>query len=98
MMATDTLMNLSVLLMTLKPFASRPRSRPHGKFERKTPDCASAEVVIASTALRAYRNRHLKALIRYCEAWEPVGRCFEPISLECTDFQKLCHIIANLTL
>ena len=30
-------------------------------IERKTPDCASAKLVIASTALRAYRKRHLKA-------------------------------------
>ena len=35
--------------------------------------------------------------MRCCEAWELVGQCFEPISFECIDFQKLCQIIANLT-
>ena len=35
--------------------------------------------------------------MRCCEAWEPVGKCFDPISFECTDFQGPCQIIANLT-
>ena len=53
-MATDTLMNLSVLLLRSKPFANRPRTRPFREIERKTPDCTSAKLVIASTALRAF--------------------------------------------
>ena len=28
---------------------------------------------------------------------EPVGKCFDPISFECVDFQRLSQIIANLT-
>ena len=35
--------------------------------------------------------------MRCCEAWEPVGKCFDPISFECVDFQSLSQIIANLT-
>ena len=35
--------------------------------------------------------------MRYWEAWEPVGKCFDPISFECTYFRGLCQIIANLT-
>ena len=34
--------------------------------------------------------------MRCCEAWEPGGKCFEPVSFECTDFQELSQIIANL--
>ena len=34
--------------------------------------------------------------MRCCDAWEPVGKCFEPISFKCTDFQELSQIIANL--
>ena len=56
-----------------------------------------AKLLIASTALRAYRNGHLGTLMRCCEAWKPIGTCFEPISLECIDFQRLSQIIANLT-
>ena len=35
--------------------------------------------------------------MRCCEAWEPVGKCFDPISFECTDFRGLSQIIAALT-
>ena len=35
--------------------------------------------------------------MRCCEACEPVGKCFDPISFECVDFQRLSQIIANLT-
>ena len=35
--------------------------------------------------------------MRFCEAWKPVANCFDPISFECVDFQRLCQIIANLT-
>ena len=35
--------------------------------------------------------------MRCCDAWKPVGKCFDPISLECIDFQRLSQIIANLT-
>ena len=50
-----------------------------------------------STTLRAYRNRHLGTLMRCCEAWEQVGKYFDPISLECIDFHGLSQIIASLT-
>ena len=35
--------------------------------------------------------------MRRCEAWEPVGKCFDPISFECIDFQGVSHIFACLT-
>ena len=35
--------------------------------------------------------------MRCCEAWEPLGNCFDPITFECNDFLKLSQIIANLT-
>ena len=35
--------------------------------------------------------------MRCCEAWEPVGKCFDPISFECIDFHGLSQIIASLT-
>ena len=56
-----------------------------------------AELLIASTALRAYRNRHLGTLMRCCEAWKPIENCFDTFSFECVDFQRPSQIIANLT-
>ena len=64
---------------------------------RKTPDSLGAKLLTASTALRAYRNRHLGTLVRCCEAWDPVGECFDPNSFECIDFHALSQIIASLT-
>ena len=32
-----------------------------------------------------------------CEAWEPVGKCFDQCSFECIDFHGLTQIIASLT-
>ena len=67
------------------------------ELSRKTPDSIGAKLFIASTALRVHRNRHLGTLMRCCEAWKPIEKCFDPISLECVDFQRLSQIIANLT-
>ena len=67
------------------------------ELSRKTPDSIGAKLLIASTALRAFRNRHFGTLMRCCEAWKLVENCFDPISFECVDFQRLCQIIANLT-
>ena len=40
---------------------------------------------------------HLGTLMRCREAGKPIGNCFEPISSECIDIQRLSQIIANLT-
>ena len=40
---------------------------------------------------------HLGTLMHCCEAWEPVGKCFDPNSFECTDFHGLSQTIASLT-
>ena len=64
---------------------------------RKTPDSLGAKLLTASTALRAYRNRHLGTIMRCCEAWDPVGECFDPNSFECIDFHALSQIVASLT-
>ena len=64
---------------------------------RKTPDSLGAKPLTASTALRAYRNWHLGTLMRCCETWEPVAKCYDPISFECIDFHVLSQISASLT-
>ena len=67
------------------------------ELSRKTPDSAGAKFLIASAALRVYRNRHLGTLMRCCEAWKPIEDCFDTSSFECVDFRTLSQIIANLT-
>ena len=63
----------------------------------KTLDSLGAKLLTASTALRAYRNRHLDTLMHCCEAWGPIGKCFDQCSFECIDFQVLSQNIASLT-
>ena len=53
-------------------------------------------ILIASTALRAKRNRHLGTFMRCCEAWKPVEHCFYLISSGCVDFQRLSQIVTRL--
>ena len=66
-------------------------------LSRQTPDCIGAMLLITSIALRACRNRHLGKLMRCCEAWKPIEDCFDTLSFECIDFQRLSHIFACLT-
>ena len=47
--------------------------------------------------MRAYRSRHLAALTHCCEAWEPVGQCFDSTTFVCVNFHGLSQIIAGLT-
>ena len=34
--------------------------------------------------------------MRCCEGWKPVEDCFDTLSLECIDFQRLSQILASL--
>ena len=65
------------------------------EFSRQTPDSIGANLLLASTAIRAYRNRHLGTLMRCCEAFMPIEDCFDTFSFECVDFQRFSQIIAN---
>ena len=96
-MTTDTLSIHFSHSQSSKTFLKKAKKQTVRELSRKKPDSLGAQLSIASTALRAYRNRHLGTLMGCCEAWKPNGNCFEPISFECIDFQRLSQIIANLT-
>ena len=53
----------------------KARKRTVHEFPRKTPSSLGAKLLIASPALRAFRNRHLGTLMHCCEVWEPVETC-----------------------
>ena len=84
-------------LADFKIILEQVRRQTVRELSRKTPDSLGAKLLTASTASRARGNRHLGTLMRCCEAWEPVGKCFDPISFECIDFHGLSQIIASLT-
>ena len=35
--------------------------------------------------------------MRCCEAWKPIEHCFDTLSFECVDLQRLTQICASLT-
>ena len=84
-------------LADFKAILGRARNQAHHELIRNTPGFLGAKLLIASAALRAYRNRHLGTLMHCCAAWELVGKCFDQCSLECTDFHGLSQIIASFT-
>ena len=95
MTTTDSL--LTHLLAEFKVLLHKAKKMTKRELSRQTPDCIGAKLLITSTALRAYRNRQLGTLIRCCDAWKPIEDCFDTLSFECTDFQRLSHIFASLT-
>ena len=82
MTITNYLDDPFVALADFKSFSRRPENR--------------LKLLTASTASRGNRNRHFGTLMRCFEAWDPVGKCFDPISFECIDFHGLGQIIASL--
>ena len=82
-------------LAEFKAILEKAKKQTVRELSRKTPDSMGAKLLIASTALRTYRNGHLGTLMRCCEAWNE--NCVDPISFECVYFQRLGQIIANLT-
>ena len=97
MTTTDFLPIRSVHSQNSKVVLERAQKQTSRELSRKTLDSIGAKLLIACTALRAYRNTHLGTLMRCCEAWKPIENCFDTSSFECVDFQRFCHIIANLT-
>ena len=95
MMTTDSLLTRFVRWVNSKFFYTKAQKMTQRDLSRQTPDCIGAKLLITSTALRAYRNRHLGTLMRCCEAWKRTEDCFDTLSFECIDFQRLCHIFAS---
>ena len=90
-------LDLFCALAEFKVLLHKAEKMTQHELSKQTPDCKGAKLLITSTALRAIRNRHLGTRMRRCEAWKPTEDCFDPLSFECIDFQRLCHIFASLT-
>ena len=87
----------SVALAVFRVILEKARKRTVHELLRKTPSRPGVKLLTASTASRAYRNRHLGTLMHCCEAWELVGKCFDQCSFECIDSHWLSQIIPSLT-
>ena len=72
----------------------KDRVRARTELLRATPTTHGAKLLVAATAMRAYRNWHLSTLRRCCEAWERVGHC---ATFECTNFHAFGQLVACLT-
>ena len=95
MTTTDSLLTRFVRSLNLFSYTAKKITKREPS--KQTPDSIGAKLLIASTALRAYRNRHLGTLMRCCEVWKLVEDCFDTSSFECIDFQRLSQINASLT-
>ena len=84
-------------LAEFKIILEKARKRGVRELLRETPGNLGAKLLPASTASRAKRNMHLGTLMLCCEAWEPVGKYFDPNSFECIGFHGLSQSIASLT-
>ena len=71
-----------------RSFFSTARDLTRAEILRRTPTSPSEKLLVASSALRTYRNR-------CCEAWALVCRCFDPMSRQCTDNNALKGVIAS---
>ena len=67
-----------------RPSHKKAKKQTVRELSRKTPDSIGAKLLIASTAWRAYRNKHLGTLMRCCEAWKPIENCVDAISFVLT--------------
>ena len=83
--STDPFCALAELIAVLE----KVQKQTIRELSRKTPDSIGAKLLIASAALRAYRNRHLGILMRCCEAWNPTEDCFGTSSFEYVDALRL---------
>ena len=84
-------------LADFKQIVERAKKLTRHELLRSTLVSPGAKLLIAATAMRAYRKRHLGTLMHSCAAWDPVGQCFEEVTFECTNFHELSQIIASLT-
>ena len=79
-----------------RKFAFRAYAKARQAVLTNTPITFGAKLLVACTALRAYRNGLTATAKQCCESWDPVARCFDPNFVECVNFRALCNIIESL--
>ena len=73
-MITGSLLLKFGALADFKTILEKAKRQTVSELSHKTPVSLGAKLLTASTASRAFRNRHLGTLMRCCEACEPVGK------------------------
>ena len=63
MTTTDSLLTRFLCICRFKILINKAKKMTRRELSRQTPDCIGAKFLIASTALRAHRNRHLGTLM-----------------------------------
>ena len=96
MTTTVSLLAQSVHFLNSKFFYTKPRRLRNESCQGKHLTASVQSFLIPSTALRAYRNRHLGTLMRSCETWKPIEDRSDTFSFDCFDFQRFSQIILAL--
>ena len=79
-----------------KQIIEKARKLTRRELLRNAPVSPGAKLLIAATGLCGERNRNLGILMHCCEAWDPVGQCFDDTSFQCTNFHGRSHIVTSL--
>ena len=83
-------------LAAYKTILEEAKKKNRQTIREQTPDGMGPKLLIASTALHAYRKRHLGTLMRCVKHGSLLKNCFDPNSFESVDIQKLKQIIMIL--
>ena len=88
-------------LYDVDPFIALDQFRACAKGRQailtNTPTTLGAKLLVACTALRAYRSGLTAVVNLRCESWDLVARCFDHQGVECLNVRTLCNIIESLT-
>ena len=66
-----------------KDVAFRACTKARQAILTNTPTTLGAKLLVACSALRAYRNGLTATAQQCCKFWGPVARCFDPHGMEC---------------
>ena len=78
----------SVALNQFKEVAFRASTKAWQAILTKTSTTLRDKLLVACTALRAYRNGLTYTIRRCCETWAPVARCFDTLFTACIKFSR----------
>ena len=97
MTTTDSLLTRFVRWLNSKLLLHQAPKMTKRELSRQTPDCIGAKLFNHFYCFACLTKSASWDLMRCCEAWKPIEDCFDTLSFECIDFQRLSQIFASLT-
>ena len=98
MTTTDSLLTRSVRWLIFKILLHKAKRMTRRELSRQTPDCIGAKLFDHFWCFACLSK--IDILGHSCDAvrlGKPIEDCFDTLSFECIDSQRLGHIFASLT-